>query len=200
MKYSLTAQPFDRWCWISACDVYCDIAMCLRKMSKIHLAVPEIAHSNLLDNNSLAELRWCRLTWRHAVTIVWRHAIVTAWRHAIVTAWRHQGMVGALEILLKFEKCLCVCLFAKGAIIFYWEGCVCLWPMSDTGVMETFYHTIIYQQFVRVRVREEPHWQGASNFNPSCANIYICMKKNYKLIKNTLYFSLLPQHDISYHY
>ena len=30
------------------------------------------------------------------------------------------------------------------------------------GVWKQFHHTIIYHQFVRVRVWEEPHWQGAS--------------------------------------
>ncbi len=31
--------------------------------------------------------------------------------------------------------------------------------------MHRGYHTIIYHQFVSMRVREEPHWQGASNHN-----------------------------------
>ena len=29
------------------------------------------------------------------------------------------------------------------------------------GTRRQFYHTIIYHQFVRMRVRAEPHWQGA---------------------------------------
>ncbi len=29
-------------------------------------------------------------------------------------------------------------------------------------VLGTPYHTIIYHQFVRMRVRKEPHWQGSS--------------------------------------
>ncbi len=32
----------------------------------------------------------------------------------------------------------------------------------EQGICRQFYHTIIYHQFVRVRLREEPHWQGAS--------------------------------------
>ena len=49
-------------------------------------------------------------------------------------------MVGALDILLK---CLCVCLFAKGAIIFYREGARLfvgggVAPMGAIGDMETF--------------------------------------------------------------
>ena len=49
---------------------------------------------------------------------------------------------------------------------------VCLFHISSavygpitTNLRRRFYHTIIYHQFVRVRVREEPHWQGTSNFN-----------------------------------
>ncbi len=34
------------------------------------------------------------------------------------------------------------------------------------GIWRRFYHTIIYHQFLRVRVREEPHWQGASYNSP----------------------------------
>ncbi len=41
-------------------------------------------------------------------------------------------------------------------------GFVCLLtPLSFMGPRAS-YHTIIYHQFVRLRVREEPHWQGAS--------------------------------------
>ncbi len=34
--------------------------------------------------------------------------------------------------------------------------------MDLQGIWRQFYHTMIYHQFVRERVREEPHWQGAS--------------------------------------
>ncbi len=33
-----------------------------------------------------------------------------------------------------------------------------------------WHHTIIYHQFVWLRVREEPHWQGASNSNAQKIN------------------------------
>ena len=36
------------------------------------------------------------------------------------------------------------------------------WQEHVQGIWRQFYHTMIYHQFVRVRVREEPHWQGAS--------------------------------------
>ncbi len=48
--YALTAQLIGRWCWIFACGLYCGLEIHLQKMSEIYHVVPEIAHSNLLDN------------------------------------------------------------------------------------------------------------------------------------------------------
>ena len=45
--YSLTVQPFNRWCWIFACEVFWGIGICLQKMNKIYQG-PEVAHSKLL--------------------------------------------------------------------------------------------------------------------------------------------------------
>ena len=39
-----------------------------------------------------------------------------------------------------------------------------------------FYHTMIYYQFVRVRVREEPQWQGASMYNSSLIIFHLIVK------------------------
>ncbi len=50
--YSLKPQPLGRFCWIFACAVYCGIGICLPKTSQIYQAVPEIAHSNQLDNQT----------------------------------------------------------------------------------------------------------------------------------------------------
>ncbi len=36
---------------------------------------------------------------------------------------------------------------------------------DEQRIWRQFYHTIIFHQFGRVRVREEPHWQGASIIN-----------------------------------
>ncbi len=63
----------------------------------------------------------------------------------------------------------CVCSVIKVAIAFKAEKCM------YRGYGDN--HTIINHQFVRVRVREEPHWQGASN-------------NNNKKIKTTTFFLL----------
>ncbi len=59
----------------------------------------------------------------------------------------------ACKILLKFEKRHGICLSGYSSAVY-----------GPTGTKQ-FYHTMIYHQFLWMRVREEPHWQGASMQN-----------------------------------
>ncbi len=79
-------------------------------------------------------------------------------------------------MILKFEKCLYVCLRAISSMIYGPTGTKLGREVGDHTKdkdKETILSYYNLSSVCAARVREEPHWQGASNLKNTCTSSVI---------------------------